>query len=291
MIDEATRDKAQQQLVDWAGQFRPNQVRRLGRRVLEVIAPDVADAEEARRLTAEEEHAAKKMSLRLRPLGDGTTRITGLLPDPVAVRLRTFLDAITSPRRRHSSEPASGESGSDGRRVPAHRRDAEAFATLLEHVDPDTLPDHGGDATTVMITITLDALRTDLAAAGILDADLDAGNNLTAAHARRLACTAHLIPAVLDGQGQVLDLGRSRRLFTPAQRKAIRYRDRRCRAEGCTIPATWTEAHHLKPWSQGGPTNLDNGISLCSHHHHTIHDNRYQTERLTNGDIRFHRRA
>ena len=142
-----------------------------------------------------------------------------------------------------------------------------------------------------MITLTLDALRTELAAAGILDADLDAGNNLTAAHARRLACTAHLIPAVLDGNSQVLDLGRSRRLFTPAQRKAIRYRDRGCRAEGCTIPATWTEAHHLKPWSQGGPTNLDNAISLCSHHHHTIHDTRYHTERLPTGDIRFHRRT
>ena len=104
VIDEATRDKAQQQLVDWAGQFRPNEVRRLGRRVLEVVAPDVADAAEARRLAAEEEHAAKKASLRLQALGDGTTRITGRLPDPVAVRLRTFLDAITSPRR-HSRSP------------------------------------------------------------------------------------------------------------------------------------------------------------------------------------------
>ncbi|HYG92222.1 MAG TPA: HNH endonuclease signature motif containing protein, partial [Nocardioides sp.] len=64
----------------------------------------------------------------------------------------------------------------------------------------------------------------------------------------------------------------------------------RCRAEGCTIPATWCEAHHLHPWSQGGPTDLANGVLLCSYHHHRAHDHRYTTDRLPNGDYRFHRR-
>ena len=65
-----------------------------------------------------------------------------------------------------------------------------------------------------------------------------------------------------------IDLGRAKRLFTPAQRKALLIRDQTCRAEGCDIPGTWCDAHHLDPWHTGGPTDLDNGVLLCSHHHH-----------------------
>lgn len=252
-IEEAVREKAQLQLVDQAAHFGPEQLRILGRRILEVVDPDTADAEEARRLAAEEHHAKKKASLRLYPFGDGTTRLNGRLPDPVAKRLTTYLEAITSPRQ------ANRQPADDGENVPADRRAAEAFATLLERIDPKTLPDHGGDATTLIVTITLAALRKDLATAGILDADLDHGHNLTASEARRLACTAQILPAVLDGNSQILDLGRSRRLFSPAQRKAIRLRDKHCRTVGCTTPAAWTEIHHKDPWSTGGKTELDNG--------------------------------
>ncbi|WP_323368692.1 MULTISPECIES: HNH endonuclease signature motif containing protein [unclassified Nocardioides] len=68
-------------------------------------------------------------------------------------------------------------------------------------------------------------------------------------------------------------------------------RDRECRADGCTIPATWCEAHHRQPWSAGGKTDLDNGMLLCSHHHHLIHDDRYLHQRMPNGDLRFVRRT
>ncbi len=71
----------------------------------------------------------------------------------------------------------------------------------------------------------------------------------------------------------------------------MRLRDQRCRAEGCTIPAAWCEAHHLKPWTTGGNTDLDDGILACNFHHHRAHDPRYETTRLLpNGDLRFHRR-
>jgi hypothetical protein len=120
--------------------------------------------------------------------------------------------------------------------------------------------------------------------------DIVAPEIADAEEARRLACTAQIIPAVLGGDSEVLDLGRTRRLFSPAQRKALRLRDQRCRGEGCTIPATWTEAHHLESWHTGGPTDLANAILLCSHHHHRAHDTRYQIDRVGNGDLRFTRR-
>ena len=69
-------------------------------------------------------------------------------------------------------------------------------------------------------------------------------------------------------------------------------RDRTCRAEGCEIPGTWAEAHHWIPWAKLGTTNLDDGVLLCSHHHHRVHqEDTYDTERLPNGDVRFTRRT
>lgn len=91
--------------------------------------------------------------------------------------------------------------------------------------------------------------------------------------------------------GEVLDLGRTRRVFTPAQRKTIRLLDRRCRAEGCHAPTTRADIHHQQPPATGGTTDLTNGISLCSHHHRRIHDTRYHHTHLPNGDVRFHCRT
>ena len=169
--------------------------------------------------------------------------------------------------------------------MPYTARLGHAFCALLEHLDPTRLPVHGGTATTVVVTIDLDTLVTGLGVA-----TTGTGGRITAAEARRLACTAHLVPAVLGGKSEVLDLGRARRLFTAAQRQALGVRDGDCRAEGCDIPAAWCEAHHLTPWSGAArPTSPTRSCS-ARHHHHRAHDDRYLHDRLPDGDIRFHRR-
>ncbi|TKI61249.1 HNH endonuclease signature motif containing protein, partial [Nocardioides jishulii] len=186
---------------------------------------------------------------------------------------------------------AEGEERGFGQAVNRPRRLAEAFGQLLETLDPKRLPIHGGDATNVTVTISLDALRDGLGVA-TLDNGVpgDGFEAITAAHARRLACNARIIPAVLGSDSEVLDLGRASRLFTKAQRRALILRDRTCRAEGCDIPGTWSEAHHLRPWQGGGETDLHNAVLLCSHHHHRVHDPGYDHRRLPRGDLRFHRR-
>ncbi|WP_457948584.1 DUF222 domain-containing protein [Pseudarthrobacter sp. alpha12b] len=88
---------------------------------------------------------------------------------------------------------------------------------------------------------------------------------------RKIACDADIIPALLGTRGEILDLGRKTRLFTPAQRLALTTRDQGCAFPNCTIPAPWCEAHHITYWSHGGPTTTSNGVLLCSHHHHLIH--------------------
>ncbi len=100
---------------------------------------------------------------------------------------------------------------------------------------------------------------------------LPTADTISAGTARRLACTAQLIPTVLNGAGIPLDLGRAQRLYTPAQRIALAARDGGCVFPGCSRPPSWCETHHIKPWSAGGPTNLDTGCLLCAHHHRLIH--------------------
>ena len=180
-------------------------------------------------------------------------------------------------------------------RLSYPKRMGQAFIQLLESLDPTRLPLHGGDATTLVVTVSLDALRADLATADLIGAGLVPGDDLTgdqitAAQARRLACTAKILPVVLGGESLPLDLGRTRRLYSPAQRKALLIRDRTCRAEGCDVPGTWCEAHHHDPWHTGGHTDLADGVLFCSHHHHQAHEPRWRLQRLPNGDHRFHPR-
>jgi hypothetical protein len=278
-LDPELVAKACGQLLADAGHFGPRELQVLGRRVLQVIAPDLADAHEARALSAEEARARAATRLSFRPRGDGTTDLSARLPEAVASRLRVYLDAYTSPRRLALD--------SDVDQLPLPRRRGEAFCALLEHVPADRLPSHGGTATTVMVTLDLDTLRSGLGLA-----ETSTGGVVTAAEARRLACTAGIVPVVLGGTSEVLDLGRTRRLFSPAQRKALALRDRHCRAQGCDIPAAWCEAHHARePWSQGGRTDLADGLLLCPFHHHRAHDPTYDQRHLPTGALRYTRRT
>jgi hypothetical protein len=281
-LDPEVRARAEERLVAEAARFGPRQLRILGRRILEVIAPEVAEEAERRALEREEVHAAKVTSLRTRRLGDGTTEIITRVADLHAHRFFTYLEAFTSPRQ-------SGQAVGGGDRRPYDQRLGHAFVAFLEAVDPDRLPLHGGDATTVIVTLDHQTLLDRLDASGVA---LVGDEPITASQARRLACTAKILPAVLGGASEVLDLGRARRLFSPAQRKAMAIRDVTCRAEGCEIPAAWCEAHHAnKPWARGGKTDLADGALLCSFHHHRAHDHRYQTRRQPTGDLTFHRRT
>jgi hypothetical protein len=108
--------------------------------------------------------------------------------------------------------------------------------------------------------------------------------------ARRLLCNAGVLPAVLGGESQVLDLGREDRIYDGKQRTALGIVHPVCRAEHCAVPAAWCEAHHKKPWASGGETDLEDGVLLCPFHHHRAHDPLYSHEFLPNGDVRFHRR-
>jgi hypothetical protein len=99
---------------------------------------------------------------------------------------------------------------------------------------------------------------------------------VTAPTVRKIACDADIIPVLLGSEGRILDIGRTTRIFPPHIRKALTARDQGCAFPNCTIPAPWCETHHTTYWSHGGPTSTDNGVLLCTHHHHLIHKEHWQ---------------
>ncbi|MGF9664138.1 DUF222 domain-containing protein [Arthrobacter crystallopoietes] len=134
----------------------------------------------------------------------------------------------------------------------------------------DRLPASGGHRPQVMVTIDYDDL-VSTTEAGTSGQAVFTGL-ITPRTVRKMACDADLIPIVFGGKGEVLDIGRAQRLFTPAQRRALVARDKGCAFPGCTMPAHWTEAHHIRFWKKHkGRTSVANGVLLCSFHHHLIH--------------------
>ena len=102
----------------------------------------------------------------------------------------------------------------------------------------------------------------------------------------RMRCDVGLTPVTLTGARQVLSVGRQQRQFSDALRRVIVARDRGCAVPGCHMPASMCEVHHVEPWSRGGVTSVDNGVLLCSHHHHTVHAGELKIMRV-DGEFQF----
>jgi hypothetical protein len=276
------RNQAEETLVGFASDHDAKALRALGKKILTVIAPEVGEAHEAALLEKEEREA--RAASRLSMVSDGHGKVHGrfTLPELHGAMLRKALDAYAAPNHLNSSDDPD-QRFIAGRPTP--ERYGQAFQQLLEMLDQKDLPATGGTGATVVVTMTLESLLDGLAAAS-----LDTGGALSAGEARRLACEAGIIPAVLGTTSEVLDLGRTARFHTRAMRTALAIRDKGCIAEGCNRPPHQTHAHHLTPWSEGGHTNVDDGCLLCDQHHHQIHDPLYLVERLGTGKLRFTRR-
>ena len=102
------------------------------------------------------------------------------------------------------------------------------------------------------------------------------GSELTVETIRRLACEAEIIPLVLDGKSVPLDVGKSKRLATAYQRRALAAVHETCAIDGCSVKFSHCEPHHIDYWvnaiTGGGATDLNNLVPLCSRHHHAAHE-------------------
>src|SRR4029077_4835375 len=101
----------------------------------------------------------------------------------------------------------------------------------------------------------------------------------------RLACDCNITRILLDSESRVIDVGRSKRVIQPAQRRALRVRDKTCRWPGCDRPASYTSGHHLVHWIKGGPTDLPNLVLLCHRHHWMVHEGKWQLVKTDDGQL------
>jgi hypothetical protein len=265
-------------LVAKARLVDPAALRKAARRALSAAqrARDEVDRHEDTVLRSEEDRAWAKTRLSMHDNADGTTTGHFTIPTLAAAILRKTVQQLASPRRFADRAARAGATTAATqleafREVDWPRRYGQAFAEVLEHLPADRLA--GKVAATVVVTIGHDQLKDQLGAA-----HLDTGHDLSAAAARRLACNAGILPAVMGGRSLPLDLGRADRFFTEAQRVALATTYDTCAAAGCDRPYAWSELHHDDPWASGGATDLHLAVPLCGHHHRRIHDPSYRHE-------------
>ncbi|WP_299518820.1 HNH endonuclease signature motif containing protein [uncultured Serinicoccus sp.] len=218
-------------------------------------------------------------------LADGSLRrfvvTVGSDADYEAIRA-VLMSPLAAPVRREDGAQG-GDAGRDG--VPgrgvghgglsvaeldlrtAGQRRYDAFMTVFRRGVAGTQGQPTTPKAQVMVTIGLQELRGALAGDGRTVHD----GTIPAHQVRQLACEADIIPAVLGEKGQILDLGRAKRLVTPGQRRALAHRDGGCTFPGCHVPATWCDAHHVVHWARGGRSDLGNYALLCARHHTWVH--------------------
>ena len=177
---------------------------------------------------------------------------------PKQLRLELSGPADECPMDTHPSE--------EPKRPTAARR-LDLFLDLMEEVALVNDDKLDSEIASIGITIAYEDLIANRRVLTLTDQE----STLTGEAVRRLACDAGIHRMVVRGVSEFLDIGRKTRTWTTAQRRAIRARhNHRCAAAGCNRRIT--HIHHLEGWENGGTTAIDNGVPLCSYHHHLVHE-------------------
>jgi Domain of unknown function (DUF222)/HNH endonuclease len=295
-LPPATAGEAEPVLLAAARRLDPPRLRKVVAHLCEVADPEAADAR------ARRQH--ERRGLWLSPTLAGMLAVEGLLEAEVG---ETLLAAL---------EPLARPASADDDRGGAQRR-ADALAELARRaLEAGRLPNTGGVRPQLTVTIELASLLGHDAIGG---GEADWVGPLPAETARRLACDAALtrvlvtrqldrhqtqegdtvgdlaarlhaavalLPPALGGAPtQPLEAGRTTRVVSASQRRALAVRDGGCVFPGCDRPLAWCDAHHLRHWLHGGPTDLDNLVLLCRAHHRAVHEGGWRLHRHPAGEV------
>ena len=277
-VGELGRAKAADVLTKLAvdEHLRPEVLEKHRSQILELVAPEIAEERLRRDLERAERSAYDRRDFTLIPHGEGEYRVRGVLDAEAAAIVRAALDPLSGPCK--PAPDADGTPAEADLRSAGARR-ADALTEVCQRVmNCGELPDNGGEKPHLTITLPWEQLKAAVGA-GLLDT----GDLLTPETVRRLACDAMIIPAILGGDGQVLDVGRARRLIDGPLRRALVLRDKGCAFPGCDRPPQWCHGHHVTGWADGGDTCLANSVLLCGFHHREIHHGHWEVRIRTDG--------
>jgi Domain of unknown function (DUF222)/HNH endonuclease len=224
-------------------------------------ARHAADAEGCAR---DEAQSVEARSLEFRNSDDGMVHVNGML------------DKVGGAAVQAALEPLAQRTGKDDDRC-RERRVADALVDVCMHSLDNGVPSRRPH---LQVTTSLETL---LGLAGAPAAEMDFSLPISAKAVERLACDCTVTRVLLGSDSAVIDVGRARRVISGSQGKALKVRDRGCTWPGCDRPATWTSAHHLVHWTNGGPTDLSNLVLLCYRHHWMVHEGEWQIVRADDG--------
>lgn len=267
-------EDVQDQLLDTATTSTPEQLNEAIRR-----AEQAADDEALRRGENRAYHRRRASCTKQQ---DGTWQLHAHL-DPIAgEQVAVAIRAFTTP------DPTDTP---PGRHRRPEQRAADGLAALAQAALAAGAPNGGGHRPQISVLVPFDAWHRDSSDdasgfrrtgfpteapeapdAGPPLAELGSGTTISAEAAQRLMCDARITRIVMGARSQILDVGRATRSWTAAQRAAAAARDRGCRGPGCDRPIAWCDLHHIRWWSQDGPTNLHNALTLCHQHHRLVHE-------------------
>lgn len=205
------------------------------------------------------------------------------------VRIDGMLDRTGAAILRKALYPLSAKAGQVDERTPT-QRNADALVELATlAMKAGELPDTAGEPTQVTVLTHLADLTARLEAGDTCHATLE-DVPITPNTARMLACDAGIIPAVLGGASEILDLGRSTRTWSRAQRRAAKIRaNGRCESPKCQSAIVRCDLHHEDYWEHGGHTNLNKAIYLCPYHHWLEHHTDWHHTRNKDGTVELRR--
>ena len=215
---------------------------------------------------AEQNRATEARSLKMSTCEDGSLMLEGWLDSVGGAVVRSALEPLAQPHGDHDER---------GR----EHRNADAFVEVCSHAqDTGVLPQRPH----LQVTASLDTVR---GLAGAPAGDMEYALPVSAATVQRLACDGTITRVVLAPESVVIDVGRARRVVAGAMRRALNARDGHCKWPRCDRPASWSDAHHIVHWTNGGETDLANMILLCHRHHWMAHEGGWQLVRTAEGEV------
>jgi Domain of unknown function (DUF222)/HNH endonuclease len=300
-----TTADAEPVLLDAARRLDPPRLRQAITHLRLVADPDGTD----RRAERQQEQRGLWVS----PTWEGMVAVNGLLDPEAGQTLVAALEPLARPA--NAQDPRSG----------GQRRADALTELARRHLEGGRLPQSGGVRPQLLVTVDLDSLLGHhpgvggeaggawpldpetcrrLACDGAVTRVLvsrhphhphdDPGGDARDHHdptdqaglAAQLQAAMTRLPATLGGAPtQPLEVGRTSRVVTAAQRAALTVRDRGCSFPGCDRPPAWCEAHHLVHWLHGGPTDLANLALLCRAHHRAVHEGGWRLGRDPDGRL------
>jgi len=219
---------------------------------------------------------------------DGLWVIRGRLPPETGALVQQVLEQAMEEQYQELQDVPAGISETEidevrARPEPIAWRRADALVRLAEGYRARSNAQSTSEKYLVHIHTDMETLKQD----GVgVEAEVESGGKICAETTQRIACDAAVVQWLDKHDGQPLSTGRKSRTIPPAIRRALQRRDGGCRFPGCTA-SHFVDAHHIHHWADGGETNMENLLLLCTRHHHLVHEGGFGLQKLAEGRIQF----